>query len=88
MCVYYCSTYCKAVREGGVGDGGHECVCLLLTCHKAVRVEACGLGSNPGEKGKNTGFYYSAQSMRITLIVITVLIVVPFFVFFVPLKRT
>jgi hypothetical protein len=23
VCVYYCSTYYKAVREGGGGDGGH-----------------------------------------------------------------
>ena len=33
MCVYYCSTYYKAVREGGVEDMCYErqlgCVCLL-----------------------------------------------------------
>ncbi len=23
MCVYYCSTYYKAVRQGGGGNGGH-----------------------------------------------------------------
>ena len=23
VCVYYCSTYYKAVREGGGGNGGH-----------------------------------------------------------------
>jgi hypothetical protein len=40
-----------------------------------------GLGVRPTPQRKNTGFHYGAQSMRTTLIVITVLIVVPFFVF-------
>ena len=40
--------------------------------------ETGGLGVQPRRKRKNTGFYYGAQSMRTTLIVITAFIVVPF----------
>jgi hypothetical protein len=40
--------------------------------------ETGGLGVQPRRKRKNTGFYYGAQSMRTTLIVITAFILVPF----------
>jgi hypothetical protein len=36
---------------------------------------------DPAGKEEKTGFYYGAQSIRTTLIVIAALIVVPFFVF-------
>ncbi len=41
VCVYYWSTYYKAVREGGWGNGGHVLrVCVFYYCrtyYKAVR---------------------------------------------------